>query len=42
MASVGSLPPPKLDPGAVVATKQNLNDPTVKPLLHPPTAKATS
>ena len=42
MASVGSLPPPKLDPGAVVATKDNLDDPTVKPLLNPPTAKAQS
>jgi ribose transport system substrate-binding protein len=42
MASVGSQPPPKLDPGAVVATKDNLNDPTVKPLLNPPTAKAQS
>jgi ribose transport system substrate-binding protein len=42
MASVGSLPPPKLDPGAVVATKANANDPTVKPLLNPPTAKASS
>jgi ribose transport system substrate-binding protein len=42
MAAVGSLPPPKLDPGAVVATKQNLDDPTVKPLLNPPTAKAQS
>jgi ribose transport system substrate-binding protein len=42
MASVGSLPPPRLDPGAVVATKENSNDPTVKPLLHPPTAKAAS
>lgn len=42
MASVGSLPPPKLDPGAVVATKANLDDPTVKPLLNPPTAKAQS
>jgi ribose transport system substrate-binding protein len=41
MASVGSLPPPRLDPGAVVATTKNANDPTVKPLLHPPTAKAS-
>jgi ribose transport system substrate-binding protein len=42
MASVGSLPPPKLDPGAVVATKANATDPTVKPLLNPPTAKTQS
>ena len=41
MASVGSLPPPKLDPGAVVATKRNSTDPTVKPLLNPPVAKAS-
>jgi len=40
MAAVGSLPPPRLDPGAVVATKKNMNDPTVKPLLNPPTKKA--
>jgi ribose transport system substrate-binding protein len=42
MASVDTLPPPKLDPGAVVATKANANDPTVKPLLNPPTAKPSS
>jgi ribose transport system substrate-binding protein len=41
MAAVGSLPPPKLDPGAVVATRANSGDPTVKPLLDPPTAKAS-
>lgn len=41
MASVGSIPPPVLDPGAVVATKANAGDPTVKPLLNPPTAKAS-
>ncbi|MGH2919671.1 MAG: ABC transporter substrate-binding protein [Solirubrobacteraceae bacterium] len=40
MAAVGSQPPPNLDPGAVVATKQNMDDPAVKPLLNPPTAKA--
>jgi len=42
MATVGSNPPPRLDPGAVVATKANSGDPTVKPLLNPPTAKAQS
>jgi ribose transport system substrate-binding protein len=42
MASVGSLPPPRLDPGAVVATTKNAKDPTVAPLLNPPTAKAES
>lgn len=41
MAAVGSQPPPKLDPGAVVATTKNANDPTIKPLLNPPTAKAS-
>jgi ribose transport system substrate-binding protein len=40
MAAVGSLPPPKLDPGAVVATTKNAKDPSVAPLLNPPTAKA--
>jgi ribose transport system substrate-binding protein len=40
MASVGSQPPPRLDPGAVVADKSNMNSPVVKPLLNPPTAKA--
>ena len=42
MAAVGSLPPPKLDPGAVVATTKNAKDPTVAPLLNPPTTKASS
>jgi ribose transport system substrate-binding protein len=42
MAAVGSLPPPRLDPGAVVATTKNAKDPTVAPLLNPPTAKASS
>jgi ribose transport system substrate-binding protein len=41
MSAVGSLPPPRLDPGAVVATAKNADDPTVKPLLNPPTAKAS-
>ena len=41
MASVGALPPPRLDPGAVVATKANSGDATVKPLLNPPTAEAS-
>jgi len=40
MAAVGSLPPPNLDPGAVVADKSNMNEPAVKQLLTPPTAKA--
>ena len=40
MAGVGTQPPPNLDPGAVVATRRNMDDPAVKPLLHPPTAKA--
>ena len=42
MAAVGSLPPPRLDPGAVVATTKNSKDPSVAPLLNPPTAKAQS
>ena len=36
-----TLPPLVLDPGAVVADKGNLNSPAVKPLLNPPTAKAS-
>jgi ribose transport system substrate-binding protein len=40
MATVGSAPPPNLDPGAVVADKANMNEPNVKQLLTPPTAKA--
>jgi ribose transport system substrate-binding protein len=40
MAAVGSQPPLNLDPGAVVADKQNMGSPEVKPLLNPPTAKA--
>jgi ribose transport system substrate-binding protein len=40
MGSVGSQPPLKLDPGAVVADKGNMGAPEVNPLLHPPTAKA--
>jgi ribose transport system substrate-binding protein len=41
MASVGSQPPLVLDPGAVVADKGNMGSPVVKPLLNPPTAKAS-
>jgi ribose transport system substrate-binding protein len=40
MAAVDTLPPLKLDPGAVVADKSNMDTPAVKPLLNPPTAKA--
>jgi ribose transport system substrate-binding protein len=40
MGAVGSQPPLKLDPGAVVADKSNMGTPAVKPLLNPPTAKA--
>ena len=40
MAAVGSQPPLKLDPGAVVADKANMNSDVVRPLLNPPTAKA--
>ncbi|MEA2254659.1 MAG: ribose transport system substrate-binding protein [Solirubrobacteraceae bacterium] len=40
MAAVKSQPPLKLDPGAVVADKLNMGSAAVKPLLHPPTAKA--
>ncbi|GAA1946034.1 ABC transporter substrate-binding protein [Amycolatopsis minnesotensis] len=39
--STGAKVPLSLDPGAVVADKDNLNDPAVKDLLNPPTAQAT-
>jgi ribose transport system substrate-binding protein len=39
-AAAGTLQPDALDPGAVFATKANMNEPAVKQLLHPPTAKA--
>src|SRR5438874_1738562 len=40
IATVGSAPPPNLDPGAVLADKSNMNEPAIKQLLTPPTAKA--
>lgn len=40
MASAGRIPPRSIDPGAVVADAKNLDDPDVKLLLEPPTAKA--
>ncbi len=40
MATVDNVPPRRLDPGAVVADKGNMESPLVKPLLNPPTAKA--
>lgn len=39
-AAAGTLQPASLDPGAVFATKANMNQPVIKHLLHPPTAKA--
>jgi ribose transport system substrate-binding protein len=39
-AAANTQVPPKLDPGAVVADKSNMNTPAVKQLLNPPTAKA--
>ena len=42
MAAAGRVPPRNLDPGAVVADQQNMNDPDVKLLLEPPTAAAES
>src|SRR3954464_14723582 len=41
MAAVGTHPPLVLDPGAVVADAKNMGSPSVKPLLNPPTAKAS-
>ncbi len=40
MATIGRIPPGDLDPGAVVATKDNMEEPEVKALLEPPTAQA--
>jgi ribose transport system substrate-binding protein len=40
MATVGNVPPRKLDPGAVLADRDNMGTPEVKQLLTPPTAKA--
>ena len=40
MATVDNVPPRKLDPGAVLADKDNMDTPEVKQLLNPPTAKA--
>jgi ribose transport system substrate-binding protein len=39
-AAAGTQVPPKLDPGAVVADKANMNTPAVKQLLNPPTTQA--
>ena len=41
MATVNTAPPPNLDPGAVLADKSNMNEPSIKLLLTPPTAKAS-
>ncbi len=40
MATVDRIPPREIDPGAVVATKENMQEPEVKALLEPPTARA--
>jgi ribose transport system substrate-binding protein len=40
MATVGTIPPRNLDPGAVLATKATMNDPEIKSLLTPPTVRA--
>jgi ribose transport system substrate-binding protein len=40
MATVGRIPPRDLDPGAVVADKDNMNSSEVKQLLEPPTEAA--
>jgi ribose transport system substrate-binding protein len=40
MATVGSIPPRNLDPGAVLADKSNMGSDEIKILLTPPTAKA--
>jgi ribose transport system substrate-binding protein len=40
MATVGTIPPRNLDPGAVLATTKTMNDPEIKTLLTPPTVTA--
>jgi ribose transport system substrate-binding protein len=40
MATVGSIPPRNIDPGAVLADKSNMGNEEIKTLLTPPTAKA--
>ncbi len=40
MATVGNVPPRKLDPGAVLADKENMESAEVKQLLTPPTTEA--
>jgi ribose transport system substrate-binding protein len=40
MVSAGSDPPARLDPGAVVVDRENMDDPVVRRLLEPPTAEA--
>jgi len=40
MATQGGIPPASIDPGAVVADKNNMDKPEVKALLEPPTAQA--
>jgi ribose transport system substrate-binding protein len=40
MATVDRIPPREIDPGAVVADRENMNKPEVKSLLEPPTAEA--
>ena len=42
MATVDRIPPRVLDPGAVVADKDNMDDAEVKQLLEPPTVQAGS
>lgn len=38
-ATQGRIPPANLDPGVAIADKTNMNDPAIKALLQPPTAK---
>jgi ribose transport system substrate-binding protein len=42
MATVNRIPPRVIDPGAVVADRDNMGTPEVKALLEPPTEKAES
>jgi len=39
MTTLGRFPPPNLDPGGVVVDKENVDEPSIDRLVHPPTAK---
>lgn len=42
MAKQGRVPPANLDPGVTVADRENMNNPEIKAVLNPPTARVSS